>query len=99
MPLHLAPSTHLAAALLATALLPGCTTQLTEKGQQVNLVTASSVNACDLIDTFTLQGSSADDAINLAFNRAGELGADSMGVKSVDEDGEIKALAFNCLPK
>ncbi|MBA1204817.1 hypothetical protein G7009_24175 [Pseudomonas capeferrum] len=87
---------YLTATLLMSALLGGCTTQLTEKGQQINLVTASSVNACYLVETFTVQGWSADDALNTAFNKAAELGVDSMGVKSVSEGDEITALAFDC---
>ncbi|MCO7634102.1 DUF4156 domain-containing protein [Pseudomonas guariconensis] len=92
------PLTKLAAstAITLAIALAGCTTQLTEKGQRVNLITASSVHACDLVELFTLKGSSADDAMNLAFNKAGELGANSVGVKSVSGSGEITALAFNC---
>ncbi|MDH0640179.1 DUF4156 domain-containing protein [Pseudomonas sp. GD03860] len=86
--------------LLLTALLSGCTTQLTEKGEKVGLVTAAKAAGCGLIDTFTVQGDSADDALNIALNKAAELGGDSLGVESVNEiggDSEIKGVALTCL--
>lgn len=87
------------AALLLTTLLVGCTTQLTEKGEKVGLVTAPKAAGCVLIDAFTAQGDSADDALNIALNQAAALGGDSLGVESVNEvggDSEIKGVALKC---
>lgn len=85
--------------LLLTALLTGCTTQLTREGEKVNLVTAPKASACDVIDEFKAQGSSADDALNIALNQAAEMGSNGLGVESVNEvagDSEINGVALKC---
>lgn len=87
-------------ALLLIALLTGCTTQLTNEGAKVNLVTAPKASACDVIDVFKVQGGSADDALNLALNQAAEMGGNGLGVESVNEvggDSEINGVALKCL--
>ncbi|WP_339529346.1 hypothetical protein [Pseudomonas mucidolens] len=81
--------------MIATSTV-ACTTQLTDAGQQVNLVTASSAQACQVIKGFTVKGSSNGDALNMAFNKAAELGGDSMSVVNVEEDARIQAAALNC---
>jgi hypothetical protein len=48
---------------------------------------------------FAAQGSSADDALNIALNETATMGGDSLGVESVNEvggDAEIKAVALKC---
>lgn len=85
--------------LVMTTLLASCTTQLTDEGEKVGLVTAAKASNCVLLGTFTARGSSADDALNIAFNRAAKLGGDGLGVVSVDEvdgDAEIKGAALTC---
>lgn len=85
--------------LLLTALLAGCTTQLTDKGAKVGIVTAAKATGCNVMEEFTVQGSNADDALNLALNKAGALGGDSLGVESVNEidgDAEVKGVALKC---
>ncbi|MNN85175.1 hypothetical protein D3C81_2024330 [compost metagenome] len=96
--MSLAKST-VAAVLLMTALLTGCTTQLTNEGAKVSLVTAPKASACDVIDVFKVQGGSADDALNLALNQAAEMGGNGLGVESVSEvggDSEINGVALKC---
>lgn len=85
--------------LLMTTFLHGCTTQLTEKGSKVGLVTAAKAAGCELVDSVKVKGSSADDALNSALNKAAALGGDSLGVESVDEvdgDAEVKGVALKC---
>jgi outer membrane PBP1 activator LpoA protein len=86
-------------ALLLSTLLTGCTTQLTREGAKVNLVTAPKASACDVIHEFKAQGSSADDALNIALNQAAEMGGNGLGVESVNEvrgDSEINGVALKC---
>lgn len=86
-------------ALLLTALLAGCTTQLTNEGAKVNLVTAPTASACDVIGEFNTQGSSADDALNIALNQTAKMGGNGLGVESVNEvdgDSEINGVALKC---
>lgn len=96
------PLTHLlrTSALLLTALLTGCITQLTDDGARVNLVTAPKAASCEVIKPFKFQGSSADDALNTALNEAAKLGGNGLGVESVtDVEGrtEINGVALKCL--
>lgn len=84
--------------LMAAASVTGCTTQLTDAAKQVNLVTAASAQSCDVVKAFTVQGSSNGDALNIAFNKAAELGADSVSVVNVGEDARIQAAALKCHP-
>ncbi|MEG0861825.1 MAG: hypothetical protein RSG79_19695 [Pseudomonas sp.] len=87
------------AVLLLIALLTGCTTQLTNEGAKVSLVTAPKASACDVIDVFKVQGGSADDALNLALNQAAEMGGNGLGVESVNEvggDSEVNGVALKC---
>lgn len=99
VPINPAPYMTTLAALALAALLTGCTTQLTEKGEKVGLVTAAKASGCVLINTFTVQGNSADDALNIALNKAANLGADSLGVESLEEvarNSELKGVALKC---
>ncbi|WP_053157389.1 hypothetical protein [Pseudomonas protegens] len=82
--------------VVATASVSACTTQLTEAGKQVDLVTASSAQACKVLTAFTVKGSSNGDALNMAFNKAAELGADSMSVVNVGSASDIQAAALKC---
>lgn len=80
-------------------MLSACSTQLTEQGQGVNLVTASSSSQCDLIKMFSVQGSGPDETLRLAFNAAGALGADSMAVadgKETPDGAQITGAALLC---
>lgn len=86
-------------AFFLAVLLSGCTTQLTEGGENVSLITAAKASGCELINSLTVQGSSADDALNSALNETAKLGGDSLAVESVDEvggDTEIKGGALKC---
>ncbi|MBY8971791.1 MULTISPECIES: hypothetical protein [Pseudomonas] len=86
-------------AFAAVSVLPACSTQLTERGFNVNLVTASSSNQCRLIEMFTVQGSGPDDTLRRALNRAAVLGADSMAVadgKETADGAEIRGAALIC---
>lgn len=82
--------------LLVASLISACTTQLTEAGKQVNLVTASSANSCKVIKGFSVKGSSNGDALNTAFNKTAELGGDSVSVINVGEDAKIQVAALKC---
>lgn len=89
----------LALALIATASMSACSTQLTPEGSKVNLVTASSADRCDLLKMFTVQGSDPDETLRIAFNEAAKLGADSMAVAAGRETAigsEINGVALNC---
>ncbi|MBC2656990.1 hypothetical protein H7A76_16245 [Pseudomonas sp. MSSRFD41] len=88
-------STALPGLVMAT-LLCACTTQLTEGGRQVNLVTAASAQACKVLKAFTVKGSSNGDALNMAFNRTAELGGDSVSVIDVGDDSSLQAAALQC---
>ncbi|NMY02184.1 hypothetical protein HBO12_04425 [Pseudomonas sp. WS 5059] len=84
---------------LAMATLCACSTQLTEQGLNVNLVTATSSNQCNLVRVFTVRGASADETLRMAFNEAGALGADSMAVadgKETPDGAEITGAALIC---
>lgn len=99
MPLTKPNRTPAACTLLLTALLAGCTTQLTSEGAKVGLVTAPQASGCTVIHEFAVQGSSADDALNIALNETAKLGGDSLGVESVndaDGDSEINGVALKC---
>ncbi|MGC5698714.1 hypothetical protein J4P02_00765 [Pseudomonas sp. NFXW11] len=90
---------HLPAVILLFAVatsLYACTTQLTAAGRQVNLVTAASAQSCKVLKAFTVKGWSNGDALNLAFNRAAELGGDSLAVVDVGEDSRLQAAALQC---
>ncbi|AZC27068.1 MULTISPECIES: hypothetical protein [Pseudomonas] len=92
---------HLRVALLLfvpLTLICGCTTQLTEAGRQVSLVTAASAQACKVLKPFTVKGSSNADALNMAFNKSAELGGDSVAVVDVADDSSIQAAALQCHP-
>ncbi|MNF50982.1 hypothetical protein D3C76_739550 [compost metagenome] len=85
--------------LTAMVTISACSTQLTEKGFNVNLVTASSSDQCSLIKMFTVQGSDPDETLRMAFNEAAALGADSMAVadgKEIASGAEIKGAALIC---
>ncbi|UVL43214.1 hypothetical protein LOY55_14450 [Pseudomonas sp. B21-040] len=85
--------------LIAMVTISACSTQLTEKGFNVNLVTASSSDQCSLIKMFTVQGSDPDETLRMAFNEAAVLGADSMAVadgKETASGAEIKGAALTC---
>ncbi|WP_411389082.1 hypothetical protein [Pseudomonas sp. MPB23] len=82
--------------ILIAVLIPACTTQLTEAGKQIHLVTASSAQGCSVVKAFTVQGSSNGDALNLAFNKAAEVGGDSVSVIHVGEGGKMQAAALKC---
>ena len=85
--------------LMAMVTISACSTQLTEQGLKVNLVTASSSNQCSLIRMFTVQDSDPDDTLRMAFNEAGALGADSMAVadgKEIASGAEITGAALIC---
>ncbi|AGL83940.1 hypothetical protein PFLCHA0_c21690 [Pseudomonas protegens CHA0] len=43
-----------------------------------------------------MKGSSNGDALNMAFNKAAELGADSMSVVNVGSASDIQAAALKC---
>lgn len=100
MPLTQLKRTSAVSALsLLAALLCSCTTQLTEEGEHVSLITVAKAFGCELVDTLTVQGASADDALNSALNETARLGADSLAVDSVDEvggDTEITGGALKC---
>ncbi|KJK06960.1 MULTISPECIES: hypothetical protein [Pseudomonas] len=84
---------------IAAVLLGGCSTQLTEAGAKVSLVTAASSEHCNLLQMFTVQGSDPDETLRMAFNRAADLGADSMAVANGEEntDGaKIEGAALRC---
>lgn len=88
-----------ALALIALASISACSTQLTEKGSKVDLVTASSSDRCNLIKIFTVQGLDPDETLRMAFNEAGALGADSMAVadgKEIATGAEINGVALSC---
>ncbi|MGE8412249.1 MAG: DUF4156 domain-containing protein [Pseudomonas sp.] len=90
---------HLSTALLGlftATMICACTTQLTDAGRQVNLVTAASAQACKVLKAFTVKGSSNGDALNMAFNRAAELGGDSVSVIDVGDDASLQAAALQC---
>jgi len=82
--------------ILIAVLISACTTQLTEAGKQINLVTASSAHACNVAKAFTVQGASNGDALNMAFNRAAEVGADSVSIVDVGDGGKMRVAALNC---
>ncbi|MDD2050549.1 hypothetical protein [Pseudomonas putida] len=91
-------TTGVPVALLIT-LLAGCTTQLTNEGAKVSLVTAPKAAGCDVIHEFKAQGSSADDALNIALNQTAKIGGNGLGVESVNEvdgDSEINGVALKC---
>lgn len=82
-------------------LLSACSTQLTEQGVKVDLVTAASSNQCSLVKMFTVRGSSPDETLRMAFNEAAALGADSMAVadgKETSGGAEITGAALTCHP-
>ena len=86
-------------AFAAIGVLPACSTQITERGFNVNLVTASSSNQCRLIEMFTVKGSDPDDTLRRALNQAAVLGADSMAVadgKETAGGAEIRGAALIC---
>ena len=86
-------------AFTALASLAACTTQLTAEGAKVDFVTASAASQCDPIKKFTVQGSGADEAMRIAFNKAATLGADSMivtGGKKIDSGVEANGVALTC---
>ncbi|MCW2271351.1 hypothetical protein D3C77_00640 [compost metagenome] len=90
------------AACFAAALVGGCSTQLTEAGAKVDLVTAASSQHCNLLSMFTVQGSDPDETLRMAFNRAAVLGADSMAVadgKETTDGAEINGAALVCHPQ
>ncbi|WP_443700606.1 hypothetical protein [Pseudomonas sp.] len=82
--------------ILIAVLISACTTQLTEAGKQINLVTASSANACHVVKAFTVEGSTNGDALNTAFNKAAEVGADSVSIVDVRDGGKMQVAALNC---
>lgn len=82
--------------ITATSIL-GCVTQLTESGSKISLVTASSVNSCDVVTGFTVRGFSNDDALNIAFNKTAQFGGDSMSILDISDYAEITAAALICL--
>ncbi|MNE32125.1 hypothetical protein D3C80_1257210 [compost metagenome] len=85
--------------LFLTVSLTSCTTPLTNEGANVNLVTAPTASACDVIGQFKTQGSSADDALNIALNEAAEKGGNGLGVESINEvngSSEINGVALKC---
>ncbi|PHN56244.1 hypothetical protein AO268_30250 [Pseudomonas sp. ICMP 8385] len=85
--------------LMAMATLCACSTQLTEQGLNVSLVTATSSNQCNLIRMFTVRGAGADETLRMALNEAGALGADSMAVadgKETSDGAEITGAALIC---
>jgi hypothetical protein len=82
--------------ILIAVLISACTTQLTEAGKQINLVTASSAHACNVVKAFTVQGASNGDALNTAFNKAAEVGADSVSIVDVGDGGKMQVAALNC---
>ena len=87
------------ALLVLTTMISACSTQLTEQGLGVSLVTASSSNQCNLIKMFTVRGSGPDETLRLSFNAAGALGADSMAVadgKETSDGAEITGAALIC---
>lgn len=93
-------SLSFAIALIATASISACSTQLTQDGSNINLVTASSADHCDLLKIFTVQGSDPDETLRIAFNEAARLGADSMAVaggRETSTGSEISGAALNCL--
>ncbi|MCW8279115.1 hypothetical protein IMF27_29510 [Pseudomonas sp. PCH199] len=88
-----------ALALIALGSISACSTQLTQKGSKVDLVTASSSDGCILIKMFTVKGSNRDETLRMAFNEAGVLGADSMAVadgKEIATGAEINGVALSC---
>nr|BFD40946.1 hypothetical protein FFPRI1PSEUD_24450 [Pseudomonas sp. FFPRI_1] len=73
-----------------------CTTQLTEEGRNIKLVTVSSVQGCKILEAFTVKGSSNNDALNQAFNKAAKLGGDSIGIVNMGENFSIQVAALRC---
>ncbi|MDN7143487.1 hypothetical protein KC131_22810 [Pseudomonas sp. JQ170] len=87
---------------IASVFVAGCSTQLTDAGAKVDLVTAASSQHCDLVSMFTVQGADPDETLRMAFNRAAVLGADSLAVadgKETSDGAEINGAALVCHPQ
>lgn len=91
---------HVSFAFIVSAVgLTGCTTPLTDAGGKVELVTAPQSQGCQVIKIFPVSGSSPDDVLHKALNRAAELGGDSAAIadgrQTIGGD-EINAVALLC---
>ncbi len=83
----------------AIVLLAGCSTQLTEAGSKVELITPTAADQCDMMDMFKVTGSSTDDVLHKVLNHVAEIGGDSAGISSgrdVADGREVTAVALKC---
>ncbi|WP_166360659.1 hypothetical protein [Pseudomonas akapageensis] len=88
-------------ALFFAALTAGCTTQLTDKRAQVDLITTAT-DGCSVINHIIARGSSSTDALNIAFNQTASQGGDSFclaSINEVDSSYEIDGTSLKCRQK
>lgn len=85
--------------LVVVGSLYGCTRPLTEAGAKVELITASHAQGCEIIQAFSIIGSSSDDILHQVLNRAAELGGDSASIVdglATAESEYVDAFALRC---
>ncbi len=79
--------------------LYGCARPLTEAGAEVELITAPHAQGCEIIQAFSVGGSSYDDILRQVLNRAAELGGDSASIVdglATAETDYVDAFALRC---